>query len=338
MEEDGYVSGDEREEHGVELDCMLEGGGVDGSGWESGDEEGEDGGNELLEDSEEADVAEPENVDVGESGSVDLGVTGGDDGNEDLSESKDVIVEEDSCNAKELVQKSESEVEVALELIEDGEVVDSGEKAGEDDSKGPFPAFPLMQLAAVASSMAVSWFAKKLISERRKQLVALFGEQMAFADSPAHLHEIVEDFRRREPFMTPISELFETFTGMFISERPIDITTIIELKEVKKLLNISDEELASVFLQHGKKSKTKDGVVRVRFLAERLLPMSKQVPLFPLKAQLATSEYVKREDELISRCRDSGVVHDLKLELVEDLLRRRGLSSANYFHRQGSFQ
>lgn len=59
---------------------------------------------------------------------------------------------------------------------------------------------------------------------------------MAFADSTAHLHEIVEDFRRREPFMTPISELFETFTDIFITERPIDITTIIELKEVRSLL------------------------------------------------------------------------------------------------------
>jgi len=227
MEEDGYVSGDEREEYGMELDCMLEGGEVDGSGWESCDEEGEDGGNEVLENGGEADV--------GESGSVDFGVTGGDDGSEDLSQSKELVGEEGSCNDKDLVQKSEPEVEVALELIEEGEAEDR-EKVGEDDSKGPFTAFPLMQLAAVASSMAVSWFAKKLISERRKQLVALFGEHMAFADSTAHLHEIVEDFRRREPFMTPISELFETFTDIFITERPIDITTIIELKEVRSLL------------------------------------------------------------------------------------------------------
>uniref|UniRef100_A0A7S0BLV4 Uncharacterized protein n=1 Tax=Rhodosorus marinus TaxID=101924 RepID=A0A7S0BLV4_9RHOD len=338
MEEDGYVSGDEREEYGMELDCMLQGGGADGSGWESGDEEGVDGGEDDFEDGEEADVAKPESLEVGEAESVDLGVTGGDDGNEDFSESKELIVEEDSCNEQGFAQKTESDVVVALELSKEGDTEDSGEKAGEDDSKGPSLTFPLMQLAAVASSMAVSWFAKKLISERRKQLVAVFGEQMAFADSPAHLHEIVEDFRRREPFMTPISELFETFTDVFITERPIDITTIIELKEVKKLLNISDEELANVFLQHGKKSKSKDGLVRIRFLAERLIPMSKQVPLFPLKAQLATSEYVKSEDDLISRCRDSGVVHDLKLELVEDLLRCRGLSSANYFHRQESFQ
>eukprot|EP00188_Purpureofilum_apyrenoidigerum_P004131 Plantae.Rhodophyta-Purpureofilum_apyrenoidigerum.ctg45443.p1 GENE.Plantae.Rhodophyta-Purpureofilum_apyrenoidigerum.ctg45443~~Plantae.Rhodophyta-Purpureofilum_apyrenoidigerum.ctg45443.p1 ORF type:complete len:324 (-),score=71.67 Plantae.Rhodophyta-Purpureofilum_apyrenoidigerum.ctg45443:148-1119(-) len=210
-------------------------------------------------------------------------------------------------------------------------------ESAEDNDEEDSLMGPVLRMLFAAATVLFTVSVGNILLERRKQLVREYSEHLVFAQSTTHVRDLINEFRKKLSWLPSGFELFQDYIDLSLTERPVTVHTILDMREAKTLLNISDRDVIKAFRCLHNDDRENERMAQMRFVSERLVPAASYDCLEFLRS-MPTSIYARIERDMIDSCRaadELGIIDSAQRDdILQSKIRRRVRSMRQYNSRR----
>mmetsp|Transcript_1908 Transcript_1908/g.5748 ORF Transcript_1908/g.5748 Transcript_1908/m.5748 type:complete len:319 (+) Transcript_1908:159-1115(+) len=206
--------------------------------------------------------------------------------------------------------------------------------SGQDDMEGSLVG-PALRILFAAATVMFTVSVGKLLLERRRRLIREYSEHLVFAQSTAHVRDLVNEFRKKTTWLPSGCELFKCYVDLSLAEKSITMHTILDMREVKLLLNVNDKDVIRAFRNLYESDLENERMAQMRFVSERLVPAARYDCLEFLRS-MPTSMYARIEKDIIDSCAALEEVGNLDSTQRDDILKSKIRRRVRSLKRYGS--